>query len=367
VVSRTARDITAGAAGDYERAVRLQEYFALTGGFQYDTRVQVGSGPQAIARFLRDKEGFCIHFSFAMAAMARSLGIPARVAVGFAPGSPTADGSVAVTLRDAHAWPELYFEGVGWTRFEPTPTRGTMPSYTVPDVPGAALPDVARPSREASAAPSAAPSSSESCTAQQKKVEGCADRSTQAVPAGDDDGRKWYVVPTWVLGALAVLVIPLAPLLWRQRARSVRLGAHGRTEADTAPRTLAAWRELTDTAWDFGITPDESRTPRGTAARIVRLGRLDASAEAAVHRVADAVEQVLYAPRPRPAAALADDVRRATAGLRASAGRGARLRARFAPRSAVRMVWAVTAWWAGVRARAAAVRPALRRPSRQRG
>ncbi|MEV5883229.1 DUF3488 and transglutaminase-like domain-containing protein [Streptomyces sp. NPDC052020] len=367
VVSRTARDITAGAVGDYDRAVRLQEYFALTGGFQYDTRVQVGSGSQAIARFLRDKEGFCIHFSFVMAAMARSLGIPARVAVGFAPGSPMADGSVSVTLRDAHAWPELYFEGVGWTRFEPTPTRGTMPSYTVPDAPGATVPDIARPSREASAAPSAAPSSSEGCTAQQKKVEGCTGQSPQAAPAEANDGRAWYVVPAWVLGALAVLVLPLAPLLWRQRMRRVRLGAPGRTGADVAPRTLAAWQELTDAAWDFGIAPDESQTPRQAAARIARLGRLDTRAEAAAHRVADAVEQVLYAPRPRPAAGLADDVRRVTAGLRGSVGRGARLRARFAPRSAVRMVWAVTAWWSGARARAAAVRPALRKLSRQRG
>ena len=70
----------------YEQAVKLQDYFAVTGGFQYDTQVEVGSGPDAIARFLQDKQGFCVHFSFAMAAMARTLGIPARVAVGFAPG-----------------------------------------------------------------------------------------------------------------------------------------------------------------------------------------------------------------------------------------------------------------------------------------
>jgi transglutaminase-like putative cysteine protease len=56
-----------------------------------------------------------------MAAMARTLGIPARVAVGFIPGTATADGGMTVGLKDAHAWPELYFEGVGWTRFEPTP------------------------------------------------------------------------------------------------------------------------------------------------------------------------------------------------------------------------------------------------------
>ncbi|GAA3306241.1 hypothetical protein GCM10020295_61940 [Streptomyces cinereospinus] len=129
VVARTAREITAGADSPYEQAVRLQEYFALTGGFQYDTEVEVGSGSQAIARFLRDKRGFCVHFSFAMASMARTLGIPARVAVGFAPGTTQGDGSVAVGLRDAHAWPELYFEGVGWTRFEPTPNRGYTPVH----------------------------------------------------------------------------------------------------------------------------------------------------------------------------------------------------------------------------------------------
>ncbi len=62
----------------------------MSGGFRYDTEVQVGSGSDAIARFLRDKEGFCVHFSFAMAAMARTLGIPARVAVGFTPGTAAA-------------------------------------------------------------------------------------------------------------------------------------------------------------------------------------------------------------------------------------------------------------------------------------
>ncbi len=170
VVARTARDVTAGASNAYDQAVRLQEYFAVNGGFEYDTEVAVGSGSQAIARFLRDKQGFCIHFSFAMAAMARSLDIPARVAVGFAPGSPQANGTVSVGLRDAHAWPELYFEGVGWTRFEPTPTRGSIPPYTVPDSPGSSTPDVARPSQEASSAPSAAPSASESCSGERRQL-----------------------------------------------------------------------------------------------------------------------------------------------------------------------------------------------------
>ncbi|GGU36951.1 transglutaminase family protein [Streptomyces daghestanicus] len=362
VVARTAREVTEGATDAYDQAVKLQDYFALTGGFEYDTRVQAGSGSRAIARFLEDKQGFCVHFSFAMAAMARSLGIPARVAVGFAPGSQQADGTVAVGLRDAHAWPELYFEGVGWTRFEPTPNRGTIPPYTVPDAPGTTLPDAARPSREASEEPSATASASESCTAQEKKLDGCGSESPQAAIAPDDGGPRWYASLAWALAGLVVLVLPFSPLLWRARLRSVRLGAHGRSAADAAPRTLAAWRELTDTAWDFGIAPEESQTPRRAAARVVRLGRLDPVAAAAVHRVADAVEQVLYAPRPRPVTGLTEDVRRVTAGLRAAAGRGTRLRARFVPRSAVRVIWAASARRAALGDRLASVRPVLRRP-----
>ncbi|MFI8187945.1 DUF3488 and DUF4129 domain-containing transglutaminase family protein [Streptomyces sp. NPDC085946] len=367
-VATTARRITEGAANHYDEAVKLQDWFAVKGGFEYDTRVEVGSGSQAIARFLRDKQGFCVHFSFAMAAMARSLGIPARVAVGFAPGTPQADGSVSVGLRDAHAWPELYFEGVGWTRFEPTPTRGSIPSYTVPDTPGISVPDPAQPSEAASSAPSAAPSATESCTLQQRRLDGgCASSSPQAVLAADDDGPKWYTVLAWVLGGLVALALPLAPLLWRRRTRAVRLGAHGRSDADAAAHALAAWQELTDTAWDFGIVPDESLTPRKAAARIVRIGALDPASAAAVHRVADAVEQVLYAPHPRPTAGLTEDVHRVTAGLRATTGRRTRLRAVLAPRSTVRVVWAASAWWSGVRTRVLAMRPTWRKPSGQQG
>uniref|UniRef100_UPI0015F0933B DUF4129 domain-containing protein n=1 Tax=Streptomyces shenzhenensis TaxID=943815 RepID=UPI0015F0933B len=140
-----------------------------------------------------------------------------------------------------------------------------------------------------------------------------------------------------------------------------------RTPAGVAVHTLAVWLELTDTAWDFGILPDESQTPRNAAARIVRLGRLDPAAGASVHRVADAVEQVLYAPRPRLTAGLADDVRRVSAAFNGRVGRFARLRALFAPRSAVRAVWAASAGWARLRERAATLRPPLRKPSGQEG
>ncbi|MFE9672821.1 DUF3488 and DUF4129 domain-containing transglutaminase family protein [Streptomyces sp. NPDC006259] len=387
VVSQTARRITEGSSNDYERAVKLQDWFAVTGGFTYDTEVKVGTGKDAIARFLRDKQGFCVHFSFAMAAMARTLDIPARVAVGFAPGSPQSDGSVAVSLKDAHAWPELYFEGVGWTRFEPTPTRGTTPPYTLPDTSGSAVPDLPQASRSAGAAPSAEPSASTSCTSDDERLQGC----LGALPPDQADqgggGPPWYEIAGWTGLGLAALVVLLLPMLWRLRRRSVRLASAQHTGTAAASRSgpgpraagvgqpttddgpavlpdvpsqevteaavahvLAVWRELTDTAWDYGIPPDDALTPRRAAARIVRLGELDDAVAGSVHRVAGAVEQVLFAPQPQAAPGLAEEVRRLRLGLRARAGRRTRLRAVVAPRSAIRAVWDLSDRWTAVKA-----------------
>jgi transglutaminase-like putative cysteine protease len=363
IVARTAREVTAGSANDYERADKLQDYFAVSGGFRYDTDVEVGSGSNAIARFLRDKEGFCVHFSFAMASMARTLGIPARVAVGFAPGTPQPDGTVSVGLRDAHAWPELYFEGVGWTRFEPTPDRGSEPEYTRSLVPGGDIPDPDLPSQNASVAPSDSASASETCTTTQQRPDGeCASGSTQTALGQDDDSGWLLEYLKWALVGLGVLTLLLLPMLWRRRVRGVRIGGHGRTGADATAHTLSAWHELADSAWDFGISPEESQTPRQAAARIVRLGRLDPSTADAVHRVADAVEQILYAPSPRPVAGLAEDVRRVTEALRTTVSRGTKLRAAFVPRSTVRVLWALSARWAALGRRASAARPTLRKP-----
>ncbi|MEU5167904.1 transglutaminase TgpA family protein [Streptomyces mutomycini] len=374
VVEKTAAQVTEGAADDYERAVKLQDWFTTEGGFRYDTTVTSGTGTAAIERFLKEREGFCVHFSFAMAAMARTLGIPARVAVGFTPGTAQADGSVSVGLRDAHAWPELYFEGVGWTRFEPTPSRGSTPAYTLPDVPSQDPGDPALPTDGASAAPTAAPSASESCPAQGRQPGECGASTAPGVADSAGPGTPAGTVVLWVLGSPVVLTLPLVPMFWRMRARARRLGSSkGRTAADAAARVMAAWREITDTAWDHGIAPDDSQTPRRAAARVVRLGGLEGPAAAAVHRVAGAVEQVLYAPEPGGAVAPAEDVREVREGLRSSAGRWDRLRATLAPRSAVRVIGAVSerlaelgSRWSRVVGR---VRPAgrLRRPSRQRG
>ncbi|MEU8570302.1 DUF3488 and transglutaminase-like domain-containing protein [Streptomyces pathocidini] len=390
VVARTARDVTAGATSAYERAVRLQDWFATEGGFVYDTQVAAGTGRDAIARFLQQKQGFCVHFSFSMAAMARTLGIPARVAVGFTPGTARSDGSMSVGLKDAHAWPELYFEGVGWTRFEPTPTRGVVPDYAITRAPSDGDTDPGVPQQDDTASSSAEVAPSQSCAPADRRLGECGAAADRAGGGTAGGGSPPYRILAWsALGLLAV-ALPVLPLLWRIRTRRRRLRTVGgplpggpRGQAASAQqhgawasqgdagvrlegagpggdpaaaevasrRTLAAWRELIDSGWDYGIVPDDTQTPRQAADRIARSGRLEPVAAESARRVAAAVEQLLYAPEPRLPAGLPDDVRRVRDGLHATAGRAARLRAVLAPRSAVRVVWAVARWWSALEAR----------------
>ncbi|GHJ93522.1 transglutaminase [Streptomyces sp. NE5-10] len=342
-VRSTALEITKDATNDYERAVRLQDWFAEDGGFRYDVDVTSGTGTEAISRFLKDKEGFCIHFSFSMAAMARTLGIPARVAVGFMPGTTQSDGSVSVGIRDAHAWPELYFEGAGWTRFEPTPSRGSTPAYTRQVSPTGGPTGPAQPSATSSAQPSAAPSASESCPPEMRRLGECGPNTAAADDTSSGDGTDLLKAAGWTLAALLVLALPLIPFLWRTRVRAKRLAP--------SAGALAVWREIGDTAWDHGLEPDEAQTPRRTAERIVRAGELSGEAAEAVHRVARAVEETLYAPAPRAVAGLAEDAKRVRAGFHAHASRAVRLRALLAPRSAARLHWSASARWTTLKSR----------------
>jgi len=67
------------------------------------------------------KKGFCMYYASAETLMLRSIGIPARMAVGFVEGAyDEAEGKYVVTYKDSHAWPEVYFAGIGWVEFEPT-------------------------------------------------------------------------------------------------------------------------------------------------------------------------------------------------------------------------------------------------------
>ncbi|MFJ8040955.1 transglutaminaseTgpA domain-containing protein [Kitasatospora sp. NPDC096147] len=371
VVKDTARRMVAGKNNPYDQAVALQNWF--TGDeFRYSLKVPGTMGNEGIQRFLREKTGFCVHYAGTMAAMARSLGIPARVAIGFAPGTDMGRGAFTVRSQDYHAWPELYFPGSGWLRFEPTPSRGSQPEYTTEKAAPAPTAQPTEATTAPTAAPSAAPSASSSCTAQQQRQDGCADeQQTTAVQLVERPWWQEWTVLVWALAALLVLAMLATPMLWRIRQRRRRLGTGRRSPGGdggtelTDRQVLAAWEELIDTAWDLGIPPDDSRTPRTAVRRIAEAGQLDETATAAAGRVALATERVLYARSTDAGLPLGADVRTAAEGLRASAGRRGRTRAVLLPPSSARLRQRIRARFAAVgdavRSRSDRVAGALRR------
>jgi len=137
--SALARDVTSAATTPYDKARALQDHFQLTGGYEYNLElVEAGHGESAIDQFLAEKIGYCEQFAGTYAAMARSMGLPARVAVGFTPGEQDAADPTLyrVSGKHAHAWPEVYLGEYGWVSFEPTPTRGApnaLPWTGVPE------------------------------------------------------------------------------------------------------------------------------------------------------------------------------------------------------------------------------------------
>ncbi len=128
-----ARRLAAGAGTTYDIVTRVERY--LQRNDIYSTDPPRGAYP--IASFLLSSHvGYCQQFSGAMTLLLRMDGIPARVAAGFQSGTRAANGTWQVTGRDAHEWVEVYFAGVGWVPFDPTPASASglpmQPALGVP-------------------------------------------------------------------------------------------------------------------------------------------------------------------------------------------------------------------------------------------
>ncbi|TFD36708.1 transglutaminase domain-containing protein [Cryobacterium sp. TMT1-62] len=258
LIGDTAREVTAGTTSAYEAARALQDYLRGSD-FAYDTEAPVeagydGGGIDVVSTFLEVKTGYCVHFSSAMAAMARSIGIPSRIAIGYQPGSLSASGSVAgvgrysVDTHDLHAWTEIYFEGVGWVPFEPTPGRGAVPAYTQDNAVTVPLTDSGQ------AGPSDAPRPED--LGGQNAADAQADASSPAHSRGGI-----IRLGLLVLGTFALLLLPALIRVTRRmlRRRGLLSGQSGAVEA---------WREVSDTAVDHGVFVRETETPRELAARL---------------------------------------------------------------------------------------------------
>ncbi|GAC41914.1 transglutaminase-like domain-containing protein [Paenibacillus popilliae] len=132
-----------GSAGPYETVRRVQAFLLQEYVYTKINTVVTPAGRDFVDYFLFEaKQGYCSHFSTAMAVLLRTQGIPARWVKGFAPGELTGPGQYTVWASDAHAWVEVYFPTVGWVPFEATPPAGIPVVAEVPaDAVIAAAPD----------------------------------------------------------------------------------------------------------------------------------------------------------------------------------------------------------------------------------
>ena len=139
-VVNTAADI-AGQGTPYERAMNLQAFFRDD--FTYTlTPVVPPADVDFVEHFLQTREGYCVYFATAMTVMARTQGLPSRYVEGFLSPSPKPGALYSITGKMAHAWVEIYFDGIGWVLFDPTPT----PDPNAPVVTPSITPPIEEPS-----------------------------------------------------------------------------------------------------------------------------------------------------------------------------------------------------------------------------
>jgi transglutaminase-like putative cysteine protease len=247
----------AGATTPYEKAAALNRYFRNSG-FQYDTSVGSLDNGSAILEFLTNKRGFCVQFASAYAVMARSLGIPARVAVGFTPGTLT-DGRYHVSSHDAHAWPEIYLSGLGWTHlFDPTPgqTGATTGGSKLPNDPAtvSTAPVTTTPANTAPPRPNSTPGGT---GAPQATTPAAPTFAPAAATSSDDALGPWLPVLV-ALGLLALVgtAYCVVVLALKRRRRDRR-----RDTTDPVTAIQGAWDEAIDRLHEAAVDPDPAQTP----------------------------------------------------------------------------------------------------------
>lgn len=286
---RIAREETSGAATTFEKALALQRFFRDTGGFTYSTDVTTGQSTSAIDAFLKDRIGYCEQFAGTFAAMARSLGIPARVAVGYTWGEedPSSPGTYQVLGRNAHAWPEVYLGEYGWVPFEPTPGRGNPDAAGYTGVDGSQDDGSVAATTTTTAAPEAGSTTTSVLSAAEEAAAAAAAAGSGS--SADILGPALRgVVLLVVAAALYLLAVPGSLVVRRRRRRA-------RAAGSPAAEVGVAWSEATETLAAAGVRAGVDETHAELAARAAEAVP---ATGAAMGRLADVADAAAYGPTP---------------------------------------------------------------------
>jgi TgpA N-terminal domain/Transglutaminase-like superfamily/Domain of unknown function (DUF4129) len=324
-----ARQHTAHAATELQAALDLQAWLTSRS-FRYTLKPDLPSSHWLVAFLTKDKRGYCQQFAWAFAVLARLVGIPSRIVVGYTAGTSASGSSWRVTTADAHAWPELYFPGEGWLRFEPTPQgpAGQGTAVAPPYATGSAISGL--PAAKSGSATGAGGSAGSGHSA---GVPGL-NRLNHPQPGGALKLPEVSGSDLWLVILIPVLVLGLigAPAMTRRLTRRRRWLA---AASDRAVAN-AAWRELTDDLADFGVRRQPGETPRAMARRVRREADLNPAAAEALGRIVTAAERAQYARLAGPASGLREDVLAVRRAVAASVPGRQRIRAWLFPTSTLK-------------------------------
>ncbi|GGP48781.1 transglutaminase TgpA family protein [Saccharothrix coeruleofusca] len=236
-VRALALELTSSATNQFDKATALYEYFTDgTNGFKYTTETSGDTSADALFDFVfNGKTGFCEQYASAMAIMARSVGMPARVAIGFTAGYPVSDFQ-SITTQDAHAWVEIYFPGYGWMVFDPTPLsdgRGVVPPYIAGQNPDGEESDSSTSATTTTTTTTAPGAESSTSAAPENLGQGEAGAAESAAPT-------WHVVSLWTALAVAVLMALVLALLLRAAGKGPRTMSWRRPGPTGLASTVAA-------------------------------------------------------------------------------------------------------------------------------
>ncbi len=328
-----AASVTADAPTRFRKARALQQWFREDGGFRYSLESADDADQGDLNAFLDQsgRVGYCEQFAASMAIMARVLGIPARVAVGFLDSRSAGPNQWEFSAWDLHAWPELFFPGAGWVRFEPTP------SVRAPQAPGYT-------SAELTPDSGATPRPSTSRSSELLPSRGVSPSASTAGTSDDGSTIPWPALWLATAGTVLLVVLLLLPAFVRRRRRERRL--RGDIEE--------LWLELRDHAVDLGHGWPHGRSPHASGVWLgsllgsptatneqperPRRGRAEnPEAGLALDRVVERLERARYsldnASLDAASLSAAHDVRVVEAALDHGVGPRVRRRSRWLPRS----------------------------------
>jgi transglutaminase-like putative cysteine protease len=280
VAEAKASELAGEAASPIEQLRAIEKALKTNGFLSHglasdEVASRAGHGADRITELFTRSQmvGDAEQYAAAMALMARDLGYPARVVMGFAPEVGEGQDEVEVVGDDVTAWVEVAFDGVGWVAFHPTPDQVDVPKEETPKPKSEPQPQVRQPPR-----------------AEHTEDELLA--TVEIDDTDDDDKDTPFQVPGWVWIALGSVAIPAAlvfvPMLVAALAKAAR--RRRRLSGPNDRRAAGAWAELVDRYAELGFEPPARATRRQAAVALERqvleqgLGEAlpgpDASAEA---------------------------------------------------------------------------------------